>query len=123
GEEELESYIAEGYEVFLIAGIGGAGKSELLASFRQDGFLDRFKKTGGMVASTIHRTLNCHPVSVGSRKILFVYASGEDFRALYPQIRQTGETTEADVSFLKVIAKGLRGAVLLIELERLWGNR
>jgi len=123
GEKELESYLKSGYEVFLITGIGGAGKTELLATFRQDGYLRRFIKRGGMVMPTRQGAVDCHPVSVGDRKVLFADASGETFRLLYPQMRDTRELTQADIGFLGLIGKGLRGIVLLIELERLWGER
>jgi hypothetical protein len=123
GEAELEAFRAEGYEIYLIAGIGGVGKTELLAAFRQDGFLEGFQRQDGMVRSTIQLTLNCHPIHFGNRKILFVDAAGEDFRLLYPDVHTGVEVTAADVSFLGLIARSLRGLILLVDLERLWDER
>ena len=123
GEAEVKKFLAEGYEIYLIAGIAGVGKSELLSAFRQDGFLEGFQRKDGMVKSTIQGTLNCHPIHFGNRKILFVDAAGEDFRLLYPDVHTGVEVTEADVSFLGLIARDLRGLILLVELERLWDER
>lgn len=124
GEAELEAFIAQGYEIFLVAGIAGVGKSELLSAFGQDGFLGGFQKRDGMVMATIPRTLQCHPIHFGNgRKGLFVDASGEDFRLLYPDAHTGIGIDEADISFLRLIAKRLRGLILLVELERLWDER
>lgn len=122
GEAELETFLAQGYEIFLIAGIEGVGKTELLSSFQQDGFLNLFTKQDGRALPTAPRTLNCHNIDFGYRKILFVDASGEHFRLLYSDV-QTGVDIQDHISFLKLIARGLRGLVLLVELERLWDKR
>lgn len=121
GEDALEEDVAAGAEVFLIAGIEGVGKTELLGSFRQSAFRDLFKRTSdGMAMVTSPREINLYSVSYGRRKIRFADASGEHFRLLDPQFRPTRDITEADLTFLRTIAQRLRGLILMLDLERLW---
>jgi len=116
----LELYNKEEYEVFLIVGIGGAGKTEMLGTYRQSGYLDRIVRdaSGGAMPTALAK-FDCHPIKVGGRKVVFVDASGEDFRLLYPKQRST-EISESNIEFLRLATKRLRGLVLLIELQRLW---
>jgi len=117
----LELYNKEGYEVYLIVGIGGAGKTEMLGTYRQSGYLDRIVRdaTGGAMPTALAK-FDCHPINVGSRKVVFVDASGEDFRLLYPKMQSTGEINKSHIEFLSLATQRLKGIVLLIELRRLW---
>lgn len=119
-QQELHQYVEEGYEVFLIAGIAAAGKTQMLDAYRHDGYLSTFVKREGLAKPTNPDELNCHPLSVGRRKVIFVDTSGENFKHLYPGLARTGEIDEADVDFLRLISSRLAGVVLLVDLGRLW---
>lgn len=120
-QRELQQYVDDGYEVFLIAGVAGAGKTELLGAYRQDAFLDRIRRRDGRALPTPPKHLDCLPVHMGNRKVVFVDASGEDLQRLHPKLRPTGEIDESAVDFLRLIGRRLGGVVLLLHLGRLWG--
>ncbi len=121
GQQQLEEYLQEGYEVFLIAGIAAAGKTQLLDAYRQDAYLaGQIKKRRGHALPTSPGTLDCHPVSVGRRKVVFVDTSGEHFKHLYPYLSPTGEISGREIDFLRLLGRNLAGLVLLVDLARLW---
>ena len=120
GEDTLEEAVTARAEIFLIAGVGGVGKTELLGSFRQAAFRDLFKRKDGMAVPSPQREISLYSVSYGRRRIQFADASGEDFRLLDPQFRITRDISETDLSFLRTIAPRLRGLILMVDLERLW---
>jgi hypothetical protein len=108
-----------------MAGIAGAGKTQLLDAYhRSSPFLPLVRRKEDIPSSvlpTAPRSFACYPVKAGTRKTVFVDASGEDFRLLYPLEREARTLPEADAQLLKVVAKSLRGLVLVVDLERLWG--
>lgn len=126
GERIVQDYIDQGYELYLIAGIGGVGKTQLLdAYFKDKPVLPPIhgRKNDNMrVMPTGPRSFVCYPVKVGTRKAVFVDASGEDFRALYPLLRPSRTLPEADSKLLKVVANSLRGLILVVDLERFWAE-
>jgi hypothetical protein len=125
GERELQEHIADGYRFHLVAGVPSAGKTQLLASYeahrakqREGTFLNRFRPHDGKVLATAPGSLNCYPIP--NRKAMFVDASGEHFKELYPHLRQSGRVSEADVGFLRTLVGHLDGLVLLLDLRLLW---
>jgi len=126
GLRQVEQYVAEGYEIFLIVGIGGVGKTELLHASRQGAFLSAFgrgQRQGGRAQRTALGTLQTHPFAAGRRKVVFVDASGEDFAALYPALQRVGAVGPEQVAFLQLVARNLAGLVLLLDLDKLWRSR
>jgi hypothetical protein len=119
-DNRLEEYAREGYDLYLVAGIPGAGKTELLAAFHQHGFLDRVPRRGGMVLATPMKQMDVYPVAIGRRRVAFLDTGGEEFAHLYPEFRQRHDLDEADFNFLRIVSRRLRGLVLLLDLEHLW---
>ena len=119
GEEILKSFLDEGYEIVLIAGVGGVGKTQLLDAFKNDAFLQSIEKLDGKVQANAPGVIKCYPASVGGDKVLFLDASGEDFKFMYPSLK-TGRLTEKDIALLTMISRNLRGVMLVIDLARLW---
>jgi hypothetical protein len=127
GQRELERYVREGYAPYLVAGVAGVGKTEMLVSYerqlalRRDGtYLGAREGRSGSVESTTPGTLNCFPVAAGGRKVVLIDASGEHFKGLYPYLRQAGRVNPDEVDFLRLLARHLRGLALLIDLKKLW---
>jgi hypothetical protein len=120
GQQQLAQYVDDGYDVYLIAGIGAAGKTQLLDAYRRDAFLSSFVKREGLAMPTSPDRLDCHPVSLGRRKVVFVDTSGEHFMRLYPHLSHTGEVSEPEIDFLRLTSRRLAGLVLLVDLKRLW---
>lgn len=125
GERELREHIADGYRFLLVAGVPSTGKTELLSSYeryrakhREGTYLDRFARHEGKVLTTVEGTLDCYPIP-GTRQ-MFVDASGEDFKNLYPRLRKSGRLEEADAGFLRTLVSHLDGVLLLLDLRRLW---
>ncbi|HEX9732467.1 MAG TPA: hypothetical protein VGG06_10835, partial [Thermoanaerobaculia bacterium] len=118
GQQQLAQYVDDGYEVYLIAGIAAAGKTQLLDAYRKDAFLSSFVKRDGLALPTSPDRLDCHPVSLGRRKAVFVDTSGEVFRNLYPNL--AGEISEGEIDFLRLVGRRLAGVVYLLDLQRLW---
>ena len=120
---QLEEFIRRGYEVYLVAGIPGAGKTQFLASYSQGGFLlDRWAREGRRVLPTSVESLNSYSFvfESGRRKIIFLDAAGERFTLLYPRLHGR-EITESHIKFLRLISRRLKGFVFLLDLESLWG--
>jgi len=122
GQRNVEQILAEGYEVFLSVGIGGSGKTELLASYQKEGYASRFVKAQDRVVPTALKTLRFYTVRVDGRKVGFVDTSGESFAQLYPddQVGQIKEVRKEDVGFLRLVSQNLGGLILLVDLGRLW---
>lgn len=118
GQIQLAQLVDEGYDVYLIAGIAAAGKTQLLDAYRKDAYLSSFVKRKGLALPTSPDRLDCHPVSLGRRKVVFVDTSGEVFRNLYPNL--SGNISEEEIDFLRLVSRRLAGAVYLIDLQRLW---
>jgi hypothetical protein len=125
GARQLAEYVAEGYEIVLVVGIGGVGKTELLHSSRQRAFLSSFTAAGrkaGRALPTAPGRLDTHPFAVGRRKVVFVDASGEHFAYLYPGLQRTGQIRPEQIGFLELVSQRLAGVVLLADLRRLWSG-
>lgn len=119
GQRKLEADVAAGYEVYLIVGIAEAGKTELLGSVRQIDTSNVIRKEGKVLRTAMY-SIDTFPIERHGRKMIFTDTSGENFRYLYPQMRPTGEIAERDIAFLRLIARNLKGLILLVDLERLW---
>jgi len=125
GERILLDYKDQGYGLYLMAGIGGVGKTQLLDAYQKSRpFLTsiRSKQSDIRVASTLSGSFACYPVRAGNRKAVFVDASGEDFRMMYPHQRISGQLSDTDARFLSLVADSLQGLALVVELRRLWGE-
>lgn len=125
GARQLAEYVEEGYEIVLVVGIGGVGKTELLHSSRQRAFLSSFAaatRRAGRALPTAPGRLDTHPFAVGRRKVVFLDASGEHFASLYPELQRTGQIRPEQIGFLDLVSKSLAGVVLLADLRRLWGG-
>jgi hypothetical protein len=123
---QLEHYISSGYELYLIAGIENAGKTELLRAYPQVGLADRVASSATGVQRTAPGEFKCYTMTVGVRKVAFVDASGEYFRLLYPFEKTEHGLRERPVSpqqfrAFHLMAKHLRGVLLVLDLRKLWG--
>ncbi len=122
-QKEIQQYIDDGYAVYLIAGIAGSGKTQLLGAYQQDAFLRQIHKSSeGHALPTRPNQLDCVTVPANGRKVVFVDAAGENFRRLHPLQRLDGPVPEQDVEFLRVVSSQLAGVVLLIGLDDLWAD-
>jgi hypothetical protein len=127
GQSQLAAYVRDGYAVYLVAGIAGVGKTELLVSYQRQRSLvhdtvylpPRAGRSAGGGPTPVGSVM-CYPIAAGGRKVLLVDASGEHFRSLYPHLRPAGALQAAEVDFLKLVGKNLHGLALLIDLEKLW---
>lgn len=127
GERILDDYKKQGYALYLAAGIGGVGKTQLLDAFQKTQPFLRPSVRGGRdtetrVVSTAQGSFSCYPVKVGTRRAVFVDAAGEDFRTMYPSQRPSGVLSEAEARFLRLVATSLSGLILMVDLNRLWGE-
>jgi hypothetical protein len=125
GARQVRQYIEDGYELYLVAGVGGVGKTELLHSSRQRAFLSSFdpaKRKAGRSLPTAPGRLDTHPLAVGRRKVVFIDASGEHFARLYPELQQSRQVTREQVGFLELVSRNLSGVVLLLEAGRRWNG-
>lgn len=125
GARQVAEYVEAGYEIVLVVGIGGVGKTELLHSSRQRAFLSSFaaaSRRAGRALPTAPGRLDTHPFAVGRRKVVFVDASGEHFASLYPELQRTGQVRPEQVGFLELVSRRLAGVVLLADLRRLWSG-
>lgn len=120
GQKELEERVAEGYDVYLIAGIGGSGKTQLLRAIEDPGFLSEIEEHEGRAAPTPPKTLKAIAIPWRGRSVLVLDAAGEEFKVLHPRLRQGGGVNPEDIEFLRLVSQRLRGVILLIDLHRLW---
>ncbi len=120
--QEIAEYLEEGFEIFLIAGIAGSGKTELLESFKQGRTLGQVVRKDGLAMPTSPGDFFCHPLPLGKRKILFVDASGEHFEKLYADPSTGARIGSGEAQFLRLITDRLKGLVLLINLQQHWSG-
>lgn len=123
-ERILEDYKKQGYALYLAAGIGGVGKTQLLDAYQKSQpFLPpSVNKIGRNALPTDQGSFACYPVKMGNRRAVFVDASGEDFRLMYPSQRLTGILSDTEAKFLRLVATSLGGLILVMDLNRLWGE-
>lgn len=115
---ELKGLIDGGTDLYLVAGIIGTGKSELLGASSAIRAA-REGRTGDRMLPTPAVKSENYPYTQPDRKVVFVDASGERYRTLFPSQRQI-LLSEDDLIFLRTISLSLRGLVLLLDLEKLW---
>jgi len=118
GEPTIRELIKKGNDIFLVVGVAGSGKTQLLEAFDrhiQKGAISVFKSSeDGRVKGTAPGTLNF--LSLNSNAI-FIDASGENFSGLYPGDKSI---TQKDLKIPKLVKPKLRGLILVIELEAYW---
>ncbi|KHD08234.1 hypothetical protein PN36_19370 [Candidatus Thiomargarita nelsonii] len=119
GEATIKELMKKGNDIFLVVGVAGSGKTQLLEAFDrhiQRGAISVFKSSpDGRVKGTSPNTLNI--LSLNSNAI-FIDASGENFSALYPGDDKS--ITQKDLKIPKLVKPKLRGLILVIELEAYW---
>lgn len=129
---ELHGFLKDGFEFYLVAGIGGTGKTQMIDAFRRlptpsgkGGYLDLLhaKRKQGRVMPTSQGSMESYPFHIGGdRKGVLVDASGEDFRDLYPHYRHITGPEDPHVKLLGQIARRLHGLILLLDIEKLRGE-
>ncbi len=127
GRDLVEQDLADGFELFLIAGVGGSGKTELLAALSKldAGFLQDFDRDElGRVTRTTVRSIHSRHVRAPGRKLSFIDAPGELFVDLYPLRDADGYGDSYGGGQIELwpqlIAQRFRGMILVIDLEKLW---
>lgn len=121
GQRQVEKDLAEGYEMFLVAGIGGSGKTQFIDALEalEGGFLrDIARDDAGRTNATTPNTIIPRYIRAAGRKLAFLDAPGELFQNLFPY---NGSISKRALQIPKLLAPNLRGVVLVIDLEKLWG--
>lgn len=118
GAAQLTEYLADGFEIFLVAGIGGSGKTHLMEIFRGQDQLDRVQDVGGRLMPTHPQKIEVHPIPHPRRRAIFVDTSGEHFNRLY-NVAERAEGKE-EIQLLDVVTRGLGGLILLFKLSEQW---
>lgn len=125
---QLLSYREDGYSAYIVAGIPGSGKTQLLDAMATRGETDAEaisvrapsgKLPDGRVKPTNPGVIEALVIAQGKR--IFVDASGEHYRILYPGLRES-EITVDNLHFIETVASLLGGLVLLVDLDALWGS-
>jgi len=128
GEVQVRELIKKGYDLFLVVGVEGSGKTQLLDSFErhiQNAALSSFEKSddGIRVDPTSPNTikyLSINSTLIKTNKAAFIDAAGENFSGLYPQ--QGKIIAIKDVKLPKLVLPKLCGLILVIELDAYWMN-
>jgi hypothetical protein len=115
---QVADYLADGFQIFLVAGIEGTGKTHLMETFRGQDQLDRVQDVDGFLMPTRPTGFELHPFPHGKRKAIFVDTSGERYRKLYAVAEQAEDKPE--IQLLQVVSQGLGGLILLLKLQDLW---
>ncbi len=124
GEVEIQELIKKGNDLFLVVGVAGVGKTQLLDAFdeHQNGTLSVFKKSGnGRVKATAFNTLSYLSIKsshLRGNNAIFIDAAGENFSGLYPGDGKS--LTQKDLKLPELVLPRLRGLILVIELEAYW---
>ena len=115
----LQEFLAQGYQVFLLAGLSGSGKTHLMETFRgQDTTSRVVRNSDGLVLSTRPAGFDIHPFPHGQKKAIFVDASGEQYRKLYAVADQP--QGKAELELLQQVSGGLGGLILMLNLHDYW---
>jgi hypothetical protein len=127
GERQIEEYVDQGYGIFLMVGVSGTGKTQVLEAFQRiQGIpLNPFKRTGDRVHPNPPNEIKAYPIkrNLTQSKAMFVDASGENFSGLYPHlVNERGTTTKEQLRIPEIVASKLRGLVLLIDLKSFFGD-
>jgi hypothetical protein len=115
---QVADYLADGFQIFLVAGIEGTGKTHLMETFRGQDQLDRVQDVDGFLMPTRPTGFELHPFPHGKRKAIFVDTSGERYRKLYAVADRAEDKPE--IQLLQVVSQGLGGLILLLKLQDLW---
>lgn len=115
---QVAEYLADGFQIFLVAGIGGTGKTHLMETFRGQDQLGRVQDVDGFLMPTRPGGFDVYPFPHGKRRAIFVDASGEMYRDLYAVTDRTQDKLE--IQLLQVVSQGLGGLILLLKLQDLW---
>ncbi len=105
--DALRDYLENGYEVFLVTGARGTGKTQLVDAYCQAG-----SRREGAPDEPV-----CQPVAAGRRKVVLVDAPGEGFERL---AGGNGDVDRHALDLLRHVRPRLRGLVVLVDLKRLW---
>lgn len=117
----LQEFLGQGFEIFLLAGLSGAGKTHLMETFRgQDTTSKVVRGSDGLVLSTRPFGFDIHPFPHGKRRAIFVDASGEQYKKLYAVADQAQGKEELEL--LQQVSGGLGGLILLLNLHDLWSG-
>jgi hypothetical protein len=119
GQAVFEENLAAGYGTYVIAGIAGAGKTELIAALNRGAEGDAVPRVEGRAAPTVLRSMKVHYVAAAGRRLQFVDVAGEHYTSLHRQ-RQASVLTRADAHFLELLSRRMSGIVLLLNLRDLW---
>ena len=123
GQRAVEENLHSGYEIFLVAGITASGKTQLLEAFARlnPGYLrsHEMQGDGKQVKRTTVGTLEVHSVPLPGRTVAFLDAPGELFEKLLPS---EGRIEKESLQLPKLIAKHLRGLVLVFDLLQFWSE-
>ncbi len=115
---QVAEYLADGFQIFLVAGIGGTGKTHLMETFRGQDQLGRVQDVDGFLMPTRPGGFDVYPFPHGKQRAIFVDASGEMYRDLYAVTDRTQDKLE--IQLLQVVSQGLGGLILLLKLQDLW---
>lgn len=108
----VQQYLDDGYGVYYVAGISGAGKSELIQAFHEPGYPSPTNLSQPAAAGFQEAT----PVAAGRRKVVLVDSSGVDLEALR---RVDDEAPVEQLDLLRPLAPRLRGLLLTVDMPRL----
>jgi len=126
GQVQVEELMKNGNDLFLVVGVEGTGKTQLLDAFDghiQKGALSFFEKydDGIRVDPTSPNTikyLSIKSILLRGNNAIFIDAAGENFSGLYPRLGKS--ITQKDLKLPKLVAPRLRGLILVIDIEALW---
>jgi len=118
-DQELQSLVAGGAGIYLTAGIASTGKTQLLGASTRVSYLVREGRRDGRALPTPVGITKKYSYESPGKVTIFLDASGERFRLLYPSQRHANLRT-SDLAFLRTVVKNLRGLVLLLDLDSLW---
>ncbi len=117
--KEVETLIAEGKEIYLVAGIEDSGKTEMLGASPRISFLARGGRRDGRALPTESAGEKRYSYDLPGRSVIFVDASGEKYRTLYPAERTKGSEA-IGLELLRSVTENISGLVLALDLAKLW---
>jgi len=126
GQVQVEELMKNGNDLFLVVGVEGTGKTQLLDAFDghiQKGALSFFEKydDGIRVDPTSPNTIKYLSIKntlLRGNNAIFIDTAGENFSGLYPGLDKS--ITQKDLKIPELVAPRLRGLILVIELDAYW---